>query len=55
MPVRLSIGDFAKMTYLSIKSLRRYHDIGLLVPAAIAAPRHAARFGSGTISTSCSA
>jgi DNA-binding transcriptional MerR regulator len=35
MPVRLSIGDFAKMTYLSIKSLRRYHDIGLLVPAEV--------------------
>jgi DNA-binding transcriptional MerR regulator/effector-binding domain-containing protein len=35
MPVRLSIGDFAKMTYLSIKSLRRYHDMGLLVPAEI--------------------
>jgi DNA-binding transcriptional MerR regulator len=35
MPVRLSIGDFAKMTYLSIKSLRRYHDMGLLVPAQV--------------------
>jgi DNA-binding transcriptional MerR regulator len=35
MPVRLSIGDFAKMTYLSIKSLRRYHDMGLLVPAEV--------------------
>jgi DNA-binding transcriptional MerR regulator/effector-binding domain-containing protein len=34
-PVRLSIGDFAKMTYLSIKSLRRYHDMGLLIPAEI--------------------
>jgi DNA-binding transcriptional MerR regulator len=31
----LSIGDFAKMTYLSIKSLRRYHDMGLLVPAEV--------------------
>jgi hypothetical protein len=35
MPVRLSIGDFARMTYLSIKSLRRYHDMGLLVPAEV--------------------
>jgi DNA-binding transcriptional MerR regulator len=35
MPVRLSIGDFAKMTYLSIKSLRRYHDMGLLVAAQV--------------------
>jgi DNA-binding transcriptional MerR regulator len=34
-PVRLSIGDFAKMTYLSIKSLRRYHDMGLLIPAEV--------------------
>ncbi|HXW43855.1 MAG TPA: MerR family transcriptional regulator [Streptosporangiaceae bacterium] len=32
---RLSIGDFAKMTYLSIKSLRRYHEMGLLVPAEV--------------------
>ena len=35
MRVRLSIGDFAKMTYLSVKSLRRYHDMGLLVPADV--------------------
>jgi DNA-binding transcriptional MerR regulator len=33
--IRLSIGDFAKMTYLSIKSLRRYHEMGLLIPAEI--------------------
>ena len=35
MDVLLTIGDFAKMTYLSIKALRHYHDIGLLVPAAV--------------------
>ncbi|HEX3333449.1 MAG TPA: MerR family transcriptional regulator [Acidimicrobiales bacterium] len=35
MSTRLSIGDFSKMTYLSIKSLRRYHDMGLLVPADV--------------------
>jgi DNA-binding transcriptional MerR regulator len=33
--VRLSIGDFSRMTYLSVKSLRRYHDLGLLEPAHI--------------------
>jgi DNA-binding transcriptional MerR regulator len=32
---RIAIGDFSKMTYLSIKALRRYHDMGLLVPADI--------------------
>jgi DNA-binding transcriptional MerR regulator len=35
MSTRLAIGDFSKMTYLSIKALRRYHDIGLLVPADV--------------------
>lgn len=31
----LSIGDFSRMTYLSIKALRHYHDVGLLAPAAV--------------------
>jgi DNA-binding transcriptional MerR regulator/effector-binding domain-containing protein len=35
MTARLSIGDFSRMTYLSVKSLRRYHDMGLLEPANI--------------------
>jgi DNA-binding transcriptional MerR regulator len=33
--VRLPIGDFSEMTYLSIKALRRYHDMDLLVPATV--------------------
>jgi len=35
MDVLLSIGDFSRMTHLSIKALRRYHDRGLLVPADV--------------------
>ncbi|HET9077026.1 MAG TPA: MerR family transcriptional regulator [Acidimicrobiales bacterium] len=35
MPVRLSIGDFSRMTHLSVKALRHYHDIGLLEPAHV--------------------
>jgi DNA-binding transcriptional MerR regulator len=35
MSVRLAIGDFSRMTHLSIKALRHYHDVGLLEPAAI--------------------
>ncbi|MEU6484079.1 MerR family transcriptional regulator [Streptomyces sp. NPDC046887] len=31
----LSIGDFARMTQLSVKTLRHYHDIGLLEPADV--------------------
>ena len=35
MQVRLAIGDFSRMTHLSVKALRHYHDVGLLTPAAI--------------------
>ena len=31
----VGIGDFSKMTYLSVKALRHYHDVGLLEPADI--------------------
>jgi DNA-binding transcriptional MerR regulator len=31
----LAIGDFARATHLSIKTLRHYHRIGLLEPAAV--------------------
>ncbi|MGH7438122.1 MAG: MerR family transcriptional regulator [Polyangiaceae bacterium] len=29
----VSIGDFSRMTHLSVKTLRHYHDVGLLAPA----------------------
>ena len=35
MTVLLTIGEFSKMTYLSVKALRHYHDVGLLEPADI--------------------
>jgi DNA-binding transcriptional MerR regulator len=31
----LTIGDFSRMTHLSVKALRHYHDVGVLEPAAI--------------------
>jgi DNA-binding transcriptional MerR regulator len=31
----VAIGDFSKMTYISVKALRHYHDVGLLEPADI--------------------
>jgi DNA-binding transcriptional MerR regulator/effector-binding domain-containing protein len=31
----LSIGEFSKLTHLSVKTLRHYHDVGLLVPAGV--------------------
>jgi DNA-binding transcriptional MerR regulator len=35
VPASLSIGDFSRATHLSIKTLRHYHDRGLLVPSEV--------------------
>ncbi len=35
MSTLVSIGDFSRMTHLSIKALRFYHDQGLLEPTRI--------------------
>lgn len=35
METRLSIGDFSRMTHLSIKALRHYHQLGVLEPVEI--------------------
>jgi DNA-binding transcriptional MerR regulator len=35
MDTVVGIGEFSKMSYLSVKALRHYHDVGLLEPAAV--------------------
>jgi DNA-binding transcriptional MerR regulator len=35
MPAALAIGEFSQITHLSIKTLRRYHEAGLLEPASV--------------------
>ncbi|KAA8880625.1 MerR family transcriptional regulator [Nocardia colli] len=35
MSALVTIGDFSRMTYLSVKALRHYHEVGLLVPADV--------------------
>ncbi len=35
MTTLLSIGEFSRMTHLSVKALRHYHDVGVLAPAVI--------------------
>jgi DNA-binding transcriptional MerR regulator len=35
MTVLLTIGDFSRMTHLSVKALRHYHDVGLLEPVEV--------------------
>ena len=35
MAARVAIGDFSRMTHLSVAALRHYHEVGLLDPAEI--------------------
>ncbi|MFF3751690.1 MerR family transcriptional regulator [Streptomyces sp. NPDC002018] len=35
MSTRLTIGDFSRMTHMSVKTLRHYHQVGLLEPAEV--------------------
>ena len=35
MSVLLTIGEFARMTHLSVKALRHYDDVGLRSPAEV--------------------
>ena len=35
MATMLTIGDFSRMTHLSVKALRHYHDLGVLELAAV--------------------
>jgi DNA-binding transcriptional MerR regulator/effector-binding domain-containing protein len=35
MTALLTIGDFSRMTHLSVKALRHYHDVGVLEPAVV--------------------
>jgi len=35
MPVDVTVGEFSRMTHLSVKTLRHYHQVGLLEPAQV--------------------
>jgi DNA-binding transcriptional MerR regulator len=35
MAAGISVGDFSRMTHLSVKTLRHYHQVGLLEPAEV--------------------
>ena len=51
MTARLTIGEFSKMTYLSVKALRHYHDVGLLEPAEIDTTSGYRRYGTDQVAT----
>ena len=51
MPSSLAIGDFSRATHLSIKTLRHYHRLGLLVPAEVDSGSGYRRYGTEQIPT----
>jgi DNA-binding transcriptional MerR regulator len=49
MPSSLAIGDFSRATHLTVKTLRHYHRIGLLVPADVDPDTGHRRYGTDQI------
>jgi len=47
----LSIGDFSRMTFLSVKALRHYHEVGLLAPAEVDPDSGYRRYDVGQVPT----
>jgi DNA-binding transcriptional MerR regulator len=47
----LSIGQFARVTHLSVKALRHYHDVGLLEPAEVHASSGYRYYTTGQVPT----
>ncbi len=51
MSVSVPIGEFSRLTHLSVKMLRHYHEIGLLEPAAIDPATSYRRYGVHQVPT----
>ena len=51
MDVLLTIGEFSKMTYLSVKALRHYHDVGLLEPIVVDSATGYRRYSASQVGT----
>jgi DNA-binding transcriptional MerR regulator len=47
MRTRVTIGDFSRASHLSVKTLRHYHEIGLLEPSRLTGYPSARRRFSG--------
>ncbi len=51
VPGYLSIGDFSRATHMTVKTLRHYHQVGLLEPAEIDPHSGYRRYATGQIPT----
>jgi len=45
------VGEFSRLTHLSVKTLHHYHEIGLLAPVAIDASSGYRRYGTDQVET----
>lgn len=45
----VSIGEFSRLSHLTVKSLRHYHDVGLLVPDQVDDQTGYRRYGTGQV------
>ena len=51
MPALLTIGEFSRASYLTIKTPRHYHDVGLLEPAQVDSSSSDRYYGADQIAT----
>src|ERR1700761_5896120 len=47
----LTIGEFSRMTHLSVKALHHYHDVGVLAPAVIDSGSGYRRYDTGQVTS----
>ena len=51
MTETLTIGEFSRITHLSVKTLRHYHEVGLLEPSDVDPATGYRRYSTGQIPT----
>jgi DNA-binding transcriptional MerR regulator/DNA gyrase inhibitor GyrI len=51
MAALVTVGEFSRLTHLSVKTLHHYHEIGLLAPASVDPASGYRRYGTGQVET----
>jgi DNA-binding transcriptional MerR regulator len=51
MTATVTVGEFSRLTHLSVKTLHHYHEIGLLAPVSVDASSGYRRYSTGQVET----
>jgi len=51
MAALVTVGEFSRLTHLSVKTLHHYHEIGLLAPTSVDPTSGYRRYGTGQVDT----